>query len=143
MDFIRSCYATTMVFQPGGAAIPVRWYFAPKGAKLFPRAHAFFSRNWEDKGDQFDTIGEQPGLRPWRNGIGPNLVRGDGVCASVEQLSGDAVTLGSTGVDIYSNGVPVCCVPEESYSTIITTIPGTTATSHSGGCFALGGIREA
>lgn len=50
MDLLRSCYSTTMRFEQGGPAIPIRWFFTPKGTPMLPFGHTFASRNWEDEG---------------------------------------------------------------------------------------------
>lgn len=43
MDMIRTAYTTRMRFFEGGPLVPVRWYFADKGAKTFPKYHRFAS----------------------------------------------------------------------------------------------------
>jgi hypothetical protein len=80
VDALRSCYTVGMRFSDTLPIIPVRWFFADKRAKFFPGPNAFYSRNWEDKSDRFDQLGEQPGPRPWANGIRPGLALGQRLC---------------------------------------------------------------
>ena len=73
MDYRRSC--STSVMQIGNSpatqyTIPIRWYFAPKGAKTFRGVNAFTAQIW-DRGKPFDqfVVGEQnPTGEKWYNG---------------------------------------------------------------------------
>jgi len=70
MDYLRSCYSTTMVFRVGDDPVPVQWMWAKEGAVSFPFDHKFYSTNWDSRAAIAGELGEQPGPKPWRNGSG-------------------------------------------------------------------------
>lgn len=72
VDLLRSCYRTDMVFTAGGPAIPIRWYFCDKTAKVLPYATTFNSRNWSKQLTPWPEIGEVEGSpRVWVDGSIP------------------------------------------------------------------------
>jgi len=109
---VRSCYTVGMVFSPGGPVVPVRWFFAAKGAEPLGFATPFYSRNWEDAASKFDDLGERPGPRKWFNGQRHVLLTGTGPkCATVGLQNGLAP--GQTEAKrVTTDGVPVCCLTE-------------------------------
>jgi hypothetical protein len=61
MGMIRTAYRTRIRLFPGDpTTYPVRWYRAPKKAKLFPGAHFGLSRDWFNYRPDF---GEVPGAK--------------------------------------------------------------------------------
>lgn len=113
MDMLRSCYSCKMRFEPGGAGIPVRWFFAKPGAKPFPGEHGYFSLNWEDPRDAA-PVGEDRALMvpKWANGQGPALLSGQCVeCVDPNLFHSDGVPPGiQPSRAVSSSGAPVTCL---------------------------------
>lgn len=108
MDFIRSCYETNFLFYPGSPVVPVRWYFAPRGATIFPGVNEFVSANWDDTKGDSGFLGEQGGPRPWNSGTTPRFMLGKEVCDPIEwfRIGQPPVLLGKPAT---RGGVPICC----------------------------------
>jgi len=115
MDWLRSCYSTSMVFREGDSAQPVRWYFCDTGAKAFPGFHAFGSKNWVSRQAVAGDLGEQPGPRPWVNGAKPanggvgniNAV----LCALLHpDWWQEGIPEGEESGPYEPDGKPTCCV---------------------------------
>lgn len=98
-----------MVFRVGDPAIRVRWVFSKEGALRFPEWHAFPSANWDERFCVPGPLGEQPGVRPWRNGSGvvaPGTSLGD--CGNQGWfLTG--IPDGQEAPPLGPDGIPVCC----------------------------------
>jgi hypothetical protein len=76
MDVMRSAYRVNMRFTPGGPLVPVQWYFAKPGAKVFGD-HGFMSLNWEDDPELPGAVGEDRGTSPsWFYGWSPSTLNG-------------------------------------------------------------------
>jgi len=110
MDMIRSSYTVGMRFSRTSGIVPVRWFFAARGAKYIGVPNAFFSTNWEDASTKFVFYGEQPGPRHWSNGQRPALAVGQRICEPSEDFTvgiAEGVTLGRS---IAAGPVPSCCL---------------------------------
>lgn len=60
MGYIRTAYRTRMRLFPGDpTTYPVRWYRAPKKAKLFPGQHFGLSRDWFNYRPDFGEVGKR------------------------------------------------------------------------------------
>jgi len=115
MDWLRSCYSTTMVFRTGDTPIAVQWYFADEGAQPHPLMHSFGSTNWVNRRSEAGAIGEQPGSKPWRDGSKPeNGGTGQGYAAACALTNPAYWQTGiPPGVETgpyNEQGLPVCCV---------------------------------
>jgi hypothetical protein len=110
MDFVRSCYSTTMRFQADPEILDrVTWYFAPGGAKLFPRRHSFGSLNWSDGKPTNNVIGEVVGAsRPYSHGSTPFGVTGQNFCGEPYMYRRGS-PLNSPPSFLLPNNLPVCC----------------------------------
>lgn len=59
MDVLRKCYTTDMrFFVDNPLTIPVRWYFAAKDAKWFPKPNKFSSGNYASDAGPWGWLGE-------------------------------------------------------------------------------------
>jgi len=114
MDFLRSCYATTMVFREGDDPVPVLWYFCDPGAKPHPVMTPFRSHNWQSRVDIEGALGEQPGFRGWTNGSKP-ANGGSGNQDALDCVNAilpaweDGLAAGQETGPFDSQGFPICC----------------------------------
>lgn len=136
MDYLRSCYRTTMVFRIGDAPVEVTWKWAKEGAQRFPGDHSFGSTNWVERVSDAGDLGEQPGDKPWSNGSG---VHGDGAslgtCTDANMfISG--IPDGELAPEVDSEGWPLCCSAEPPFDclalsdTLTLTLAGTSDCSN-------------
>jgi hypothetical protein len=113
MDLVRSCYVTDCYFfrDDFGVAVPIKWRRALPGARMFPRPHAFFSRNWDDKWSPFDGVGEVWGVRrPWSNGASDPLGTGQFFCGLAEDFERGASYDAGTDLARTPDGLLLCCL---------------------------------
>lgn len=110
MDVVRSCYRTEMRFGPNGPVVPVRWFFARKGAKFFPGHHLFGSSNYASYRGDYPGVGEvRFAPREWDNGARPAGLDGKSFCGTLLQFEG-ALTGSEPGLPANAEGVPFCCL---------------------------------
>jgi hypothetical protein len=111
MDFMRSSYSTSMQFDDDGhIVVPITWYEALPGAKVFPGEHRYGSDVWQPNG----LVGLGPGEywqapKVWNNGAAPGLFRGTGSpCGPIEWFR-DGCPSDAPPLQLDSRGFPVCC----------------------------------
>jgi hypothetical protein len=100
-----------MKFTLGGPTVQVRWFRCLPGALPLPTSNLFFSRNWEDKADRFDELGEQSGPRPWSRGVSLPFAFGKHLCDQVEWFS-QGVPASALPIKrpVTQQGLPLCCL---------------------------------
>lgn len=79
MDFLRSCYKSTIAYSSTDSSLtaPAQWYFAKPSAECFPAPHAFASSIWDTVHPTPTTLGwDATKSRTWTNGR--NLNHSDG-----------------------------------------------------------------
>lgn len=113
MDYVRSCYSTTMwAFTPGvvkATAFPVTWFFADPIARPLGIRHQYSSANWQRGTDFPDQVGErihEP--RPWSNGHEPPGYAGINFCGAPSLWQGKLLLL-NTPMGSHPDGSPICC----------------------------------
>lgn len=95
----------------------MRWSFVPKWTPALPFAHAFYSRTWEVEDEDEPQIGELDAPRIWQGGTPlfalPILEKNEkddlGVCGTVEQWQGGALTTDPQPGVWPDSGVMRCC----------------------------------
>ena len=108
MDYLRSGYRTYIRLHPDSDPVPIKWYRAPKGARVFPGPHRHGSLNWEDDKEN-SGLGEQSvAPRPYFNGKAPARYRGDRPCGPRYLLTGEKGPKPVTPLNL-ANGNPTCC----------------------------------
>jgi len=115
MDYLRSCYQTTMVFRTGDDPVVVEWYFVEPHALPFPGWSRFGSANWKNRDCTAGDLGEQPGPRNWTDGSFPQGGfigdRNSQSCAaSRASWWVDGIPSGDGYGPFDANGVPLCCI---------------------------------
>ena len=115
VDWIRSAYRVAMVCRIGDPAVLVDWYFCDPGAKPMDVWSSFRSRNWDGRDATAGQLGEQPGVRPWKNGKKPkNGYTGDANSQNCIRYHADwwkdGLGAGEETGPFNANGVPLCCV---------------------------------
>lgn len=113
MDYLRSCYTTTMRFSDTGPAVPVKWLRPKPGAPFLGVPTLFGSSVWTDANDPTITVGElqKPFRSTWSNGANGGAPDGTVNCGNDDDLE--------NGVDgpydpprmVNGNGWPLCCNP--------------------------------
>ena len=74
VDYLRSCYSTTMILDKQGNAYPVDWYFVPS-TNLLLGPTVFSSLNYIRPTVPPGILGEVPNaVRKWRNGGRPSYL---------------------------------------------------------------------
>ncbi len=71
MDLLRSCKTSQVRYVENDVlqVVPITWYFAKRGALVFPSWHSFTSETWDYSHPTFFDLGEVPFPRPrWSNG---------------------------------------------------------------------------
>ena len=112
MDFVRSCYSTSIYpFRDTDQQAPVDWFFCLSGAKPFPDWHRFASLNWEEGRGQPSSepgeVGDAP--RPWRDGSPTGAYLGRFYCGDLAQFQQGALSTDPVGPRSSLNE-PLCCV---------------------------------
>jgi hypothetical protein len=136
VDWLRSCYQTSMVFRPGGPGVPIKWFWCHPDAKYVGVPTPFYSRNWEDKSEKFDEGGEQPGKRPWLPGLRPHLLDGMRLCRPITYLMFGIHAGMTLRRKVTTGGVPICCLDLDE----LGQQPGGVSPSGSGAWFGFGGL---
>lgn len=111
MDYLRSCYSTDMQFDLAGEIVgKVKWYWAAKGAKIFPYQNSFSSDNWITPSNSTLGLGEVwTSPRPWRNGSLLVVPPGDGhVCGDISWFT-DGCPSDAAPLQRSPSGLALCC----------------------------------
>jgi hypothetical protein len=111
MDYLRSCYSTDMQFDLAGNIVgKVKWYWAAKGAKIFPYQNSFSSDNWITPSNSTLGLGEVwNSPRPWRNGSLLVVPPGDGhVCGDISWFT-DGCPSDAPPLPRSPSGLALCC----------------------------------
>lgn len=128
MDWMRSCYSTNAYFVADHSRVsPIKWYFCPPGAQLFPGRHTFGSRRWDDEAQKLLPVGvgEIPNPRPpYSKGATYAEAFGLGFCGTVPQFS-NGVTLLSSPRSEFPDGFPTCCslVLQQGGMSVVNPLP--------------------
>lgn len=113
MDYLRSCYSSTMRLFIDGAEVLVhgRWHFCPEGAEDIPYMHRFAASTWDpDNADLDESIGEIRGVRGYFNGSSSPRILGQGWCGSQGLWeNGSPLSLRGT-MPVDTEGIPLCCL---------------------------------
>jgi hypothetical protein len=109
MEYLRRCYSTFFKIYVGGVevVVPARWYFAPKGAKLFKGASIFASQVWAKIGEESAPgPGEISRDRVWDRGLNPGYL---GKCTVGEPSWFASGELPAGVLDPPIPALPDCC----------------------------------
>lgn len=110
---MRSCYNTKMRFSPGDPTqSAIQWFYAAKGAKLFPSVTGFGSSIWAREDAYDPNYGEVEGA-PRTYSFGTRLPGSSGVktCGSINDLYHGAARLTTPRPVSPINGAYLCCEP--------------------------------
>lgn len=137
-DLIRTCYSRPCkFFNNSDVEIPIRWYRAPAGAKVFPGPQKFNSLHWYAFPWHAEGTGEvYGGSVTYDNGSTPAGVTGQGFFGPAEYFRNGAPFNPGNVTPRLPSGPAVECV----------TCPGEFIADESGGCSILleedgGGIK--
>lgn len=125
-----------MVFSPGGPNVPVKWFWPDPDAPLLGVPTPFYSRNWEDKSEKFDPLGEQAGKRPWLPGLRSHLLNGERLCRPITYLMFGFDPGQVLNGKVTKDGVPLCCFDKDA----VGFQRGGKSPSGSGSWFGFGGL---
>jgi hypothetical protein len=118
VDIGRTCFTQLMQFDEAGSIIvPVRFYFAVPGAKIFPGPHLFASDYWESHVD----CGVGPGLywnstRVYDKGKPPPGITGQGPPCGPLSWWTDGVPSNAPPLQLDAQGRPLCCHPQNQFT---------------------------
>jgi len=131
---LRSCYKSSQKIYRDRPDVSVEgeWKFCLPGAVALPFAHPFVSRNWDAEGTTgLDTIGEQPGSMPWRNGeINPQLI-GTNWCGTPTDWDQGGLYDERGTAPVNGSGLPLCCnLAPASYGGLMLDGSSTFSVSH-------------
>lgn len=118
MDVRRSCATVTMAWDEGQTRqSKVTWYFAPKGAKVFPFAHRFSSEIYDPVHWFNNGAGEvaEAGRQPWSNGKLPGPFKGHTYCGDASWFLNGAPRT-AFPLDRNAAGLPTCCFGRGAYA---------------------------
>jgi len=113
MDFVRSCYTSSMRLYPDRPDIhvPGAWHFCAPGSVAIPYCHAFTSSIWDYDQGQVAALGEQKPRGAWSRGNQLPQFQGRHFCGSEQAWRNGIQFADAPGLDLDDAGVPLCCKP--------------------------------
>jgi len=113
MDFIRSCYASSMRLYPDRPDVLTAgsWHFCAPGAIPVPYCHAFTSSVWDYDQTQVAQLGEQKPRGAWSRGNQLPQFQGRHFCGSIDAWRNGIPYADRPGLALDAQGVPLCCKP--------------------------------
>lgn len=113
MDFLRSCYSSSMRLYPDRPDVLTAgaWHFCAPGARVIPYMDAFVSQNWDYAIVPDPVVGEVRGRRTWVSGKPVPGYQGMHFCGTGDAWLHGIPFADRPGLPIDAHGVPVCCKP--------------------------------
>jgi hypothetical protein len=112
MDLARSCYKRDMVFFDGpGGTVPVQWYFVPDNTPALPGGfHYYGSGIWDSQGPTMIGLGDnvQATMTYTKGAIPGTPNTSGGPCGPISSFQ-NGVPVGTPGLALNGNGLPICC----------------------------------
>jgi len=108
-DWMRSGYDVDMLFNVDDDPVRVRWFKTLESAEWMPEGNVFASDNWNDRDSEGGDLGEQPGLRPWKNGANTKGYKGDVTTCIDPTWFNDGIPTGETTGDWDTTTTKLSC----------------------------------